>query len=132
MLFYYIAEDLPTLEYREKAVFSGEGGGIVEFLKAEDITDLDAGFSNEEIAQIRALSALVESHLQNALLCELWSNENKKIAQRIYFKALPWPINRILHWKQQMRNRELLGLRKFNMESRTDEVHIHPSPSKMR
>jgi hypothetical protein len=122
---FYIAEDLPILEYREKVAFSSKEGGIVEFLKTEDISDLDAGFSNEEMALIRALSSMVESHLQDALLCELWSNDNTRIAQRIYFAALPWPLNRILHWQQQMRNRELLGLRRGNMESRTDVVHFH-------
>lgn len=116
------SDDMPALEYRDMVGLPGDTGGIIEFLKRQDIADLDSGFSNAEVAHVRSLSAMVESYLQATLLCELWGHDNSKVAHRIYFTALPWPVSKLLYWKQQVHVWEILGLKKTNMEEKVGEL----------
>lgn len=117
------SDDLPSLEYGDLVGFSGETGGIIEFLKNQSIADLDAGFLEAEVAELRPLTAMVDSCLQNALLYELWDGENAKVANRIYFSALPWPINKVLNWKQQKIVNETLGIQTINKDDKVGELY---------
>lgn len=116
------AEYLPALECGNVVGYSNESGGIIGFLQSRGIANLDSGFSSDEVSQLRSFSAMIESHLQSMLLCELWDHDNRKVAHQIYFASLPWPVSKILYWKQQAHVCKLLDLNNANMELKTGEM----------
>ena len=65
---------------------------------------------------------MINSWLNNAALYELWVESDGTVADAIYFSDLPWPIRRILHWKQSRDNKNLLGITKLNALEKEDEV----------
>ncbi|KAH7286428.1 hypothetical protein KP509_32G006800 [Ceratopteris richardii] len=65
---------------------------------------------------------MIWSHLHSMLLCELWDLDNSRVAQHIYFSSLPWPLNKILYWKQQLNNWNYLGLKKGNIEQVNEKM----------
>lgn len=116
------ADHLPALEYGDLVGYSNQSGGIIEFVESQGIANLDASFSDNELALLRSLSAMISLHLQSMLLCELWDLDNVKVAQQIYFASLPWPLRKILYWKQQVRIWNYLGLKKDNIEQTNKEM----------
>ena len=65
---------------------------------------------------------MINSWLNTAALYELWVESDGTVADAIYFSDLPWPIRRILHWKQSRDNKNLLGITKLNALEKEDEV----------
>lgn len=53
---------------------------------------------------------------------ELWVESNGSNADAIYFSDLPWPIRRVLHWKQSRAVKNIMGITKLNAAEREDEV----------
>eukprot|EP00249_Psilotum_nudum_P005385 c18823_g1_i2 orf=534-1337(-) len=117
------SDDIPFIEFGDMVAFSSEHGGIRGFLKSQQIVDLDADFSESEIAEMQAYESLITSYLENTLLYELWVNENQLALNQIYYSALPWPVNKILRWKQQRRVTQRLGIGLNNRQEKAAELY---------
>ncbi|KAI5061079.1 hypothetical protein GOP47_0023584 [Adiantum capillus-veneris] len=118
------ADYLPAVEYGDLVGYSTQSGGIIGFLERQGIANLDAGLLDNEVALMRSLSAMIWMHLHSMLLCELWDLDNVKVARQIYFASLPWPLSKILYWKQQVCMWNHLGLRKDNIALMNQEMEV--------
>lgn len=114
---------LPSIEFGDVAGFHNETGGIFGFLSKEDIVDLDSGIPSHSLSDWLALKALICSYLNDAALFELWVNHNHKVANEIYFSDLPWPIGKILYWKQRRTVMQRLGVYPSNGQEREAELY---------
>lgn len=81
---------------------------------------MDAGVSG--IPEWVSFKAMVESWLTDAVLYELWVGSDGKSAHKIYYSDLPWPIGKILYYKQVYVVKQLLGITSENAERREEEV----------
>lgn len=66
--------------------------------------------------------AMVKSWLADAVLYELWVGSDGKSAYKIYYSNLPWPLGKILYYKQVYIVKQLLGITSENAERREEEV----------
>lgn len=117
------SDALPSIEFGDIAGFHNETGGIFGFLSKEDIVDLDSGIPSHSLPDWLALKALICLYLNDAILYELWVNHNHKIAEEIYFSDLPWPIGKILYWKQRRSVMQRLGVNSSNGQEREAELY---------
>lgn len=117
------SDALPSIEFGDVAGFHNETGGILGFLSKEEIVDLDAGIPIHSLPDWLALKALICSYLNDATLYELWVNHNHKVANEIYFSDLPWPIGKILYWKQKRTVMLWLGVNSSNGQEREVELY---------
>eukprot|EP01018_Ginkgo_biloba_P027322 Gb_34072 [translate_table: standard] len=108
------SEDIPSFEYGDYAGFNSERGGVIELLKEEGVVDLDSKIPSHTFPDWLASKAMISSWLSDATLFELWIKPSDNIASEIYFADLPWPIGKILHWKQRRAVREWLGITSSN------------------
>lgn len=96
-------------------------------MKEDGIVDLDAGVSG--VPEWVSFKAMVESWLADAVLYELWVGSDGKSAHKIYYSDLPWPIVKILYYKQVYAVKQLLGITSENGERREEEVFLFGSIS---
>jgi len=117
------SDALPSIEFGDVAGFHNETGGIFGFLSKEDIVDLDSDIPSHSLPDWLALKALICSCLNDAALYELWVSHNHKVANEIYFADLPWPIGKILYWKQRRNVMQRLGVNPSNGQEREAELY---------
>eukprot|EP01018_Ginkgo_biloba_P002304 Gb_38328 [translate_table: standard] len=117
------SEDLPSLEYGDFAGFNSQTGGIFDILKKEGIADLDSEIPSHIVPDWLSFKALISSWLTDATLYELWVNQNDYVVSEIYFANLPWPIGKILYWKQRRTVMQQLGITCSNGQERASELY---------
>lgn len=115
------SDQIPFVESGDYVAYNNENGGVLEKLKEDGIVDLDAGVSG--IPEWVSFKAMVESCLTDAVLYELWVGSDGKSAHKIYYSDLPWPIGKILYYKQVYVVKQLLGITSENAERREEEIY---------
>ncbi|KAH9300818.1 hypothetical protein KI387_012401 [Taxus chinensis] len=116
-------EDLPSVEFDSCVGFNSEVGGVFEFLKKENIVDLDSEIPRYSVPDLLASEALISSWLADATLYELWGSHKENVANEIYFSDLPWPIGKILYWKQKRAAMQRLGVTSTNCQEKEAELY---------
>jgi metaxin len=117
------SEDLPAVEYGESVGFASEDGGVIEFLRKENVVDLDAGLSDSEKAELETCKAMMESWLADASAYETWMRENNRQCKAVYFAELPWGLAQALDWKQRVAVMQRLGVNPDNAAARSEELY---------
>lgn len=117
------SEDLPAVEYGESVGFASENGGVMEFLRKEEIVDLDAGLSESEKAELETCKAMMESWVADASAYEVWMRENDRQCKAVYFAELPWGLALALNWKQRVAVMQRLGVTPVNAAVRSEEMY---------
>lgn len=120
MQFLSLPDQIPFVESGDYVAYNNENGGVLQKLKEDGIVDLDADVSG--IPEWVSYKAMVESWLVDAVLYELWVGSDGKAAHKIYYSDLPWPIGKILYYKQVYVVKQLLGITSENAERREEEV----------
>ncbi|XP_019053628.1 PREDICTED: mitochondrial outer membrane import complex protein METAXIN isoform X2 [Nelumbo nucifera] len=59
----------------------------------------------------------------DAAMYELWLGSDGSVAHKIYYSDLPWPIGKLLYFKQTYAVKQLLGITKVNAERREAEIY---------
>ncbi|KAL6013430.1 hypothetical protein ACLOJK_003928 [Asimina triloba] len=114
--------DIPLVEYDEYVAYNNERGGVIETLKEDGIVDLDSTLSSYSVPEWLSAKAMVSSWLVDAALYELWVGSDGSAADKIYFSDLPWPLGKLLHFKQSQAVKLRLGITKDNAEEREAEI----------
>ncbi|KAF8392796.1 hypothetical protein HHK36_021033 [Tetracentron sinense] len=70
---------------------------------------------------------MVSSWLADAAMYELWVGSDGSAAHKIYYSELPWPIGKILYFKQIHAAKQLLGITKSNAELKEAEIYRRAS-----
>lgn len=100
--------------------YNNEKGGVIQSLKDDGmIDDLDSAVHNTP--EWVSTKAMAESWLTDALLYELWLGSDASSVQ-IYYSDLPWPIGKLLYFKQVHVTKQQLGITKENIDKREEEV----------
>ncbi|XP_052185699.1 mitochondrial outer membrane import complex protein METAXIN isoform X2 [Diospyros lotus] len=115
------SDEIPYVESGTYVAYNNEKGGVIESLKEDEIIDLDCEVHS--IPEWVSTKAMVDSWLADALMYELWVGSDGSSAHKIYYSDLPWPIGKILHFKQIHVVKQLLGIKKDNAEQREDEIY---------
>ncbi|ERN12503.1 hypothetical protein AMTRI_Chr01g114080 [Amborella trichopoda] len=118
------SEDIPSVELGDYVAFNSEKGGAIEGLKEDGIVDLDSKLPTHIVPDWLAMKAMITSWLSDAMLYELWVNSDGVVADKIYFSDLPWPIGKVLHWKQTKYMKQLLGIMEANAMEREAEIYL--------
>ncbi|XP_068640880.1 mitochondrial outer membrane import complex protein METAXIN-like [Aristolochia californica] len=118
-----VSDAIPYVEYDEYVAFNNEKGGVIETLKDDGIVDLDSKLANNSVPDWLSTKAIITSWLADATIYELWVNSDGNVANQIYFSDLPWPIGKILHWKQTRAVKQMLGITNINTEEREAEIY---------
>ncbi|KAL0344928.1 UNVERIFIED_CONTAM: Mitochondrial outer membrane import complex protein METAXIN [Sesamum radiatum] len=115
------SDQIPFVESGDYVAYNNEKGGVIPNLKEDGIVDLDSEVSG--IPEWVSIKAMVESWLADAVMYELWVGCDGKSAQKIYYSDLPWPIGKILYFKQVLVVKQLLGITSDNAERREEEIY---------
>ncbi|KAL0426673.1 UNVERIFIED_CONTAM: Mitochondrial outer membrane import complex protein METAXIN [Sesamum latifolium] len=115
------SDQIPFVESGDYVAYNNEKGGVIPNLKEDGIVDLDSVVSG--IPEWVSIKAMVESWLADAVMYELWVGCDGKSAQKIYYSDLPWPIGKILYFKQVLVVKQLLGITSDNAERREEEIY---------
>ncbi|XP_051113680.1 mitochondrial outer membrane import complex protein METAXIN [Andrographis paniculata] len=115
------SDQIPYIEFGDYVAYNNEKGGVINSMKEEGIVDLDSGISDRP--EWISMKALVESWLAEALMYELWVAPDNKPAHKIYYSDLPWPIGKILYFKQVLVVKKQLGITASNAERREEEIY---------
>ena len=110
------------MEYGDCVLFNNEKGGVIDCLKGENIVDLDSGIPSACFPDWLSTKALISSWLAEAAEYELWVASTGSVAYKIYFSDLPWPIGKVLHWKQTRAVKQQLGITYLNATEKDEEV----------
>ncbi|KAK6152165.1 hypothetical protein DH2020_014800 [Rehmannia glutinosa] len=116
-----VNNQLPFVESGDYVAYNNEKGGTIQKLKEDGIVDLDSEASG--IPEWVSMKAMVESWLAEAVMYELWVGSDRKSADKIYYSDLPWPIGKILYFKQVHGVKQLLGITSDNAERREEEIY---------
>ncbi|KAL6496422.1 hypothetical protein OROGR_029680 [Orobanche gracilis] len=115
-------DQIPFVESGDYVAYNNEKGGVIQNLKNDGIVDLDSGASC--IPEWVSIKAMVESWLDDAVTYELWlGTDGGNTAHKIYYSDLPWPIGKILYYKQVCIVKQRLGITSDNAERREDEIY---------
>ncbi|KAF9612452.1 hypothetical protein IFM89_000200 [Coptis chinensis] len=117
------SDQIPYVESGAYVAYNNEKCGVIESLKEDGIVDLDSGVPSQTIPEWLSTKAMITSWLGEAVLYELWVGSDGSAADKIYFSDLPWPIGTILHFKQTLGAKQVLGITKLNAERREDEIY---------
>ncbi|XP_058113540.1 mitochondrial outer membrane import complex protein METAXIN [Magnolia sinica] len=117
------SDDIPLVEYGDYVAFNNEKGGTIESLKEDGIVDLDSKLPSNSIPEWLSTKAMISSWLVDAAFYELWVGSDGSAADKIYFSDLPWPVGKVLHWKQTQAAKLLLGITKVNAVEREAEIY---------
>lgn len=101
--------------------YNNEKGGVLESLKEDGIIDLDSQL--HAIPEWLSMKVMISTWLEEAIMYELWVCSDGSSAKKIYYSDLPWPIGKILYFKQIHAVKQLLGITKDNAERREEEIH---------
>ncbi|XP_057980599.1 mitochondrial outer membrane import complex protein METAXIN [Malania oleifera] len=115
------SDQIPFVESGGYVAYNNEKGGVIESLKEDGILDLDSEF--HAVPEWLSTKAMVNSWLADALLYELWLGCDGSSAHKIYYTDLPWPIGKVLFFKQNHAVKQLLGINKDNVERRETEIY---------
>ncbi|KAG6401638.1 hypothetical protein SASPL_138502 [Salvia splendens] len=115
------SDQIPFVESGDYVACNNENGGVLQKLKEDAIVDLDAEVSG--IPEWVSFKAMVESWLADAVLYELWVGSDGMSAHKIYYSDLPWPIGKILYYKQVYAVKQLLGITSENAQRREEEIY---------
>ncbi|XP_073290418.1 mitochondrial outer membrane import complex protein METAXIN [Primulina huaijiensis] len=118
-LIYPDSGQIPFIESGDYVAYNNEKGGVIQNLKEDGIADLDSEVRG--IPEWVSMRAMVESWLADAVMYELWVGSDGKSASKIYYSDLPWPIGKVLYYKQVRIVKQLLGIRSDNAE-RSEEM----------
>ncbi|KAJ4963140.1 hypothetical protein NE237_023079 [Protea cynaroides] len=117
------SDQIPYVEYGENVAYNNEKGGVIETLKEDGIVDLDSGLPTHTIPEWVSTKAMITSWLVDAAIYELWIGCDGSTAYKIYYSDLPWPIGKILYFKQVYAVKQQLGITKVNAERREAEIY---------
>ncbi|PNT76441.1 hypothetical protein BRADI_1g48210v3 [Brachypodium distachyon] len=117
------ADHIPSVEFGDCVAFHNEKGGVIEYLKDENILDLTSKHPSVSYPDVLSTKAMVTTWLADALQYELWVVTDGSIAQDIYFRELSWPIGKILHWKKIRDVKQQLGITKINAAEKEEEIY---------
>ncbi|EPS69226.1 hypothetical protein M569_05543 [Genlisea aurea] len=115
------SDQIPFVEIGYRVAYNNEKGGVIQSLKENGEIDLDSGVGS--VPEFVFMKAMVESSLADAVMYELWLGPNSNVAKEIYYSDLPWPIGKILHFKQARSVKQLLGITSENAERREEEIY---------
>ncbi|XP_042492826.1 mitochondrial outer membrane import complex protein METAXIN isoform X2 [Macadamia integrifolia] len=117
------SDQIPYVEYGNYVAYNNEKGGVMETLKEDGIVDLDSGLPTHSIPEWVSTKAMISSWLVDGAMYELWVGSDGSTAHKIYYSDLPWPIGKILYFKQVYAVKQLLGITKVNAERREAEIY---------
>ncbi|KAL7092447.1 hypothetical protein ACP275_12G165100 [Erythranthe tilingii] len=115
------SDQIPFVESGDRVAYNNEKGGVIQNLKEDGIVDLDSGVSG--LPEWVSMKAMIESWLADAVMYELWVASDGKSAHKIYYSDLPWPIGKILYYKQVHAVKQLFGITSDNAENREEEIY---------
>ncbi|KAL3625163.1 hypothetical protein CASFOL_030617 [Castilleja foliolosa] len=115
------SDQIPFVESGDYVAYNNENCGVIQKLKDDGILDLDSEVSG--IPEWLSMKAMVTSWLADAIMYELWLGSDSKPAHKIYYSDLPWPIGKILYYKQVLAVKQRLGITSENAERRQDEIY---------
>ncbi|KZV26802.1 mitochondrial outer membrane import complex protein METAXIN [Dorcoceras hygrometricum] len=118
---YIDSDQIPFIESGDYVAYNNEKGGVIQNLKEDGIADLDSEVRG--IPEWLSMRAMVESWLADAVMYELWVGSDAKSANKIYFSDLPWPIGKVLYYKQVRIVKQVLGITSNNAERREEEIY---------
>ncbi|KAK4483748.1 hypothetical protein RD792_010950 [Penstemon davidsonii] len=119
------SDQIPFVECGDYVAYNNVNGGVIKTLKEDKIVDLDSDISSTP--EWVSMKAMVESWLKDAVLYELWVGSDGKAAHSIYYSDLPWPIGKVLHFKQVRAVKQLLAITSSNAEEREQEIYDRAS-----
>lgn len=119
-----LLDQIPYIESGDYVAYNNENGGVIESLKKDGIADLDTEFKS--VPEWISTKAMVSSWLGDAIMYELWVGSDGSSAKKIYYPDLPWPIGKVLFWKQSQTVMLQLGITKDNAEQKEEEVPFSP------
>lgn len=123
----FFTDHVPYVECGDYVAFNNEKGGVIECLKEDSIVDLDSKLPSLSVPEWVSTKAMISTWLAAAVQYELWVASDGSIAHEIYFSDLPWPIGKILHWKQTQAVKQLCGITSLNAVDKEAEVSLSPS-----
>lgn len=115
------SDQIPYVESGAYVAYNNEKGGVIENLREDGIVDLDSGLHG--IPEWLSTKAMISSWLADAVMYELWVGTDGSSAHKMYYSDLPWPIGKILFFKQFCVVKQLLGITKDNAEQREAEIY---------
>ncbi|KAK9269620.1 hypothetical protein L1049_001397 [Liquidambar formosana] len=115
------SDQIPYVESGAYVAYNNEKGGVIESLKDDGIVDLDSELHT--VPEWLSTKAMIGSWLADAVMYELWVGSDGSSANKIYYSDLPWPIGKILFYKQMHVVKQLLGITKDNAERREAEIY---------
>ena len=115
-----MSDQIPYLESGSYVAYNNEKGGVIESLREDGIVDLDSELYT--IPEWLSTKVMVSTWLGEAIMYELWVCSDGSSAKKIYYSDLPWPIGKILSFKQTLSVKQLLGITKDNANRREEEV----------
>jgi metaxin len=115
------SDQIPYVESGVYVAYNNEKGGVIESLKRDGIVDLDSEVnSNPEWISTKAM---IQSWLEDAVMHELWLGSDTTAAYSIYYADLPWPMGKLLYWKQAHFTKQLLGITQENADRIEEEIY---------
>lgn len=120
----FLLDQIPYIESGDYVAYNNENGGVIESLRKDGIADLDTEFKS--VPEWTSTKAMVSTWLGDAIMYELWVGSDGSSAKMIYYPDLPWPIGKVLFWKQSQTVTLQLGITKDNAEQKEEEVPFSP------
>ncbi|XP_054821089.1 mitochondrial outer membrane import complex protein METAXIN isoform X2 [Prosopis cineraria] len=114
------SDKIPYFEAGDYVAYNNEKGGLIECLK-KDVVDIDDGLSL--VADWIPTKVMLTTWLADALAYELWVGGDSSSAYNIYYSGLPWPIGKLLFWKQTHLLKLQHGVTKDNAEVKEEEIY---------
>ncbi|CAA6671162.1 unnamed protein product [Spirodela intermedia] len=105
------SDHIPFIEFGDYVAYNNENGGVIDRLKEDGIVDLDSSLPGQSFPDWLSMKAM------------LWVESDGSTADTIYFSDLPWPIRKVLHWKQSRAVRNIMGITKLNAAEREGEIY---------
>lgn len=115
-----MSDQIPYVESGSYVAYNNEKGGVIESLREDGIVDLDSKL--HAIPEWLSTKVMISTWLEEAIMYELWICSDGSSAKKIYYSDLPWPIGKILFFKQIRAVKQLLRITKDNTERREEEV----------
>ncbi|KAA8522697.1 hypothetical protein F0562_009141 [Nyssa sinensis] len=120
-LIYPDSDQIPYVECGPFVAYNNDKGGVIDSLKEDGIVDLDSEV--HAIPEWISTKAMICSWLADAVMYELWVGSDGTSAHKIYYSDLPWPIGKLLYFKQIRIAKQQLGITKDNADRREEEIY---------
>uniref|UniRef100_A0A5B7B6V3 Metaxin n=1 Tax=Davidia involucrata TaxID=16924 RepID=A0A5B7B6V3_DAVIN len=115
------SDQIPYVESGPYVAYNNNKGGVIDGLKEDGIVDLDSEV--HPVPEWISTKAMINSWLADAAMYELWVGSDGSSAHKIYYSDLPWPIGKLLYFKQIRIAKQQLGITKDNAERREEEIY---------